>query len=81
MSEVTYGRLEDALRSLGFSLRGVEEKNKVYGHEPTGAVIVIPEFSPGDPVLARHLTKVRGILEAYGIADPLDFATKLQRAS
>jgi hypothetical protein len=81
MSEVTYGRLEETLRGLGFTLRGVEEKNKVYWHAETGALITFPEFPSDDPVLARHIVKVRGILQAYGIADPLDFASKLQRAS
>jgi hypothetical protein len=81
MTEVTYSRLEGVLRSLGFSLRAVEEKNKVYHHEGTGAFIVLPEMPPDDPVLSRHLLAVRSILQAYGIADPTDFATQLQEAS
>jgi hypothetical protein len=81
MAEVTYNRLEEVLRSLGFVLRGVEEQNKVYLHQETGALIVFPEFPPGEAVLPRHLLAVRGILDAYGIADPLDFNAKLQRAS
>jgi hypothetical protein len=81
MTKVTYCRLEEVLRSLGFSLRAVEDKNKVYHHEGTGALVVFPEFPPDDPVLPRHLVAVRSILEAYGIADPADFATQLQKAS
>jgi hypothetical protein len=81
MTEVTYSRLEEVLRSLGFSLRAVEEKNKVYRHEGTGALVVIPQFPPGERVLPRHLLAVRSILQAYGIADPTDFATRLQKAS
>ena len=81
MAEVTYRRLEEALRSLGFVLRGVHEKNKVYRHDPTGALVVFPEFPPDDAVLPRHLLAVRSVLQAYGIADPLDFAAKLQPAS
>jgi hypothetical protein len=81
MTEVTYGRLEGALRSLGFSLRAVEEKNKVYRHEGTGALVVLPEFPPDDPVIPRHLLAVRAILQAYGIANPTDLATQPQKAS
>ena len=81
MTEVTYSRLEEVLRSLGFSLRAVEEKNKVYHHQGTGALVVIPEVPPGESVLPRHLLAVRSILQAYGIADPTDFATQFQKAS
>ena len=81
MTNVTYNQLEEALRSLGFALRAVKEKNKVYNHEGTGALIVIPEFPPGDPVLPRHLLAVRSILQAYGIADPEYFAMELEKVS
>jgi hypothetical protein len=81
MRNVTYGQLEAALRSLGFSLRGLEEKNKVYRHEGTGALVTFPEFPSDEPVMPRHLLAVRSILQAYGIADPMDFAARLQKAS
>src|SRR5689334_16808856 len=51
MIEVIYSRLEEVLGSLDFSLRAVEEKNKVYRHERTGALVVLPEFSPRESVL------------------------------
>ena len=81
MTDVTYSRLEGVLRSLGFSLRMIEEKNKVYRHEGTGALVVLPELPLDDPVLPRHLVAVQSILQAYGIADPMDFATQLHKAS
>ena len=81
MTKVTYSRLEEVLRSLGFSLRAVKEKNKVYHHEGTGALVVFPEFPPDDPVLPCHLLAARSILQAYGIADPADFTTQLQKAN
>jgi hypothetical protein len=81
MTEMTYGRMEEVLRALGFSLRGVEENNKVFVHERTGAVVVFPVFPPHDPVLPRHLLAVKSILQAYGIADPAGFTTELQKAS
>jgi hypothetical protein len=81
ITEATYRRLEGALRSLGFSLRRVEEKNKVYRHAGMGALVVLPRFPPDDPVLPRHLLAVRSILQAYRIADPTDFATQFHKAS
>lgn len=80
MTDVTYGQFERTLRGLGFSLRGVVEENKVYRHEATGALVTFPESPPDTPVLARHLLAVRSILQAYGIADPVDFTTQLQQA-
>lgn len=81
MADVTYGRLDEVLRSLGFSLHGVVEKNKVYRHEETGALVVFPEFPATKSVLPHHLGMVRGVLQNYGIADPMEFASKLQKAS
>jgi hypothetical protein len=73
MAELTYGRLDEVLRGLGFSLRGSVEKNNVYLHERTGAAVVFPEFPSCDLVQPRHLAAVRGILDAYGITDPTHF--------
>jgi hypothetical protein len=81
MPKVTYGQLDRVLHSLGFALRGIKDKNKVYLHAPTGALIVYPVLADEDEVSAHHLVMVRSILEAYGIADPLDFTAKLQKAS
>jgi hypothetical protein len=77
MFKVTYARLDEVLRSLGFSLRGVVEKNKVYEHEETGARIIFPEFPPDAEVVPRHLSQVRTVLKAYGLMDEMDLAVKL----
>jgi hypothetical protein len=81
MAEVTYGQLDEVLRSLGFSVEVLEDKTKWYKHEATGAVVALPDVKTKDPVTPHHLVAVRAILEAYGLADPLDFASKLQKAS
>jgi hypothetical protein len=81
MTEMTYGRLEEALNALGFRFRGVEEGNKVFLHKATGALVVIPEFPPGDRVLPRHFLAVNSILQAYGIADSVAFTTEPLKAS
>jgi len=81
MPEVTYGRLDEVLRALGFSARVAEEKARVYRHEATGAVIILPLLPDGQVVRPHHLVSVRMTLDAFGVADPLDFNAKLQKAS
>ena len=69
--------------ALGFSIRvvTVENKLRVYEHERTGARFSLA-FRPDDEVvLPHHLAAVQGALRVYGIADPLDFAAELQKAS
>jgi len=81
MPEVTYGQLEEVLRALGFSLRGIVKQNKLYRHEGTGAVVSFPDLPADDPVMQHHLVAARMVLDANGIADPLYFADQLQKAS
>jgi hypothetical protein len=59
----------------------VEENNKVFLHEATGAVVIFPAFPPESRVLPRHLLAVKSILQAYGIADPVRFTADIQKAS
>lgn len=83
MREATYARLDKALSALGFSVRvaTVGNKLRVYEHERTGARLSLA-FRPDDEaVLPHHLAAVQGALRVYGIADPLDFAAELQKAS
>ena len=80
MAEVTYARLDRALRSLGFSFRVSEDpKANIYEHRATGALLALPVLPDGDPVQPRHLAAVRAILDAYGISDPTKLAVELQR--
>ena len=81
-TEVTYGQLDKALRSLGFSSRLVQAKPPArhYEHQQTGAFITIPPFAESDRVLEHHLVMVRVTLDGYGIADPTAFAAHLHKA-
>jgi hypothetical protein len=81
MLEVSYGKLDEVLRALGFSVHQAEPDTRVYKHAESGALIVLPIFPDHDEVLPRHLVGVRMTLEAFGIADPLEFASQLQKAS
>ena len=81
-SEVTYGQLDKVLRSLGFSCRPSNNKppGRIYEHEESGAMILLPAFRDADKVFEYHLVAVRGELDNFGIADPAAFAAKLQKA-
>jgi hypothetical protein len=74
MHELTYGKLDEVLRSLGFSVQITEQpvQARWYDHEETGALIALPLFPDSDKVLPRHLLAVRSVLEAYGIVVPFD---------
>ena len=83
MSEVTYAQLDNVLASLGFSVRVVTVQNRlrVYEHAEAGARLALAFRPDDDIVLPHHLAAVEGTLKVHGIADPLDFAAELQKAS
>jgi hypothetical protein len=80
MPDVTYGRLDEVLRSLGFSVHEPEQGVRVYKHAGTGAALVLPVLPDRHEVLPHHLVGVRMTLEAFGVADPLELASRLQQA-
>jgi hypothetical protein len=81
-TDVTYGQLDKALRSLGFARRLVkgDPPAQVYEHEETGASFVIPPFPETDFVLDYHLVGARTTLDLFGIADPKRFDAQLRKA-
>ena len=81
-TEVTYGQLDRALRSLGFSSRLVQGKPPArhYEHKETGAFITVPPFPESDRVLEHHLVTARVTLDGFDIAEPTSFAEQLQKA-
>ena len=83
-SGVTYGELDKALRSMGFSCRivNIDGDARVYEHKRLPeAPIVLPAFPLNDGVLDYHLAAVRTLLDLNGIADPDQFAAKLHIAA
>lgn len=80
MPETTYGRLTEALRSLGFTVREPVPGTLVYEHAETGALIILPKFPDGDRVYWHHLADARSMLDAYGIASGPEFASRLSSA-
>ncbi len=83
MKDVTYAQLDKALCALGFTVRvvTVENKLRVYEHEEAGARLALAFRPDDDSVLPQHMAAVQGALKVYGLADPLDFAAELQKAS
>ena len=83
MTRVTYKRMHEVLSSLGFTIRVTtgEKKQRVYEHKETGAWLALGFRPDDDAVLPHHMAAVQGTLRVYGIADPLDFAVELQKAS
>jgi hypothetical protein len=54
MPEVTYKRLDEILRSLGFSVGEPEPGTRVYRHESTGAMVILPIRNDPDLVAPHH---------------------------
>jgi hypothetical protein len=82
-TDITYGQLDRALRSLGFSCRLKEgdPAARAYEHKETGAYFSTPPFPETDFVLDYHLVGARTIVDLFGIADPKVFDAQLQKAA
>lgn len=83
MTAVTYGQSDKVLRGLGFSFHTatLQTEALVYEHQQTGAVIILPAVSKRKRALPHHLAAVQGTLAEYGLADPLDLAVELEKAT
>jgi hypothetical protein len=78
MPELTYGKLDMALRALGFSASVYEKDTRVYKHPRTGALITFPIYPEHNRVLPHHVVGTRMILDGFGIATPPELAAQLQ---
>lgn len=81
-TEFTYGQLDRALRSLGFSCRFLKSEPQAWLYEhSSGATVVFPPLPKKEKVYDYHFIGTRHILDEFGIADPKVFATELQKAA
>jgi hypothetical protein len=66
---ITYGKLYDKLRELGFSQRGIELYGKpryVFEHQTIpNAMIILPERDRDDQVEPFYMGKVLGTLKTH----------------
>ncbi len=83
MINVTYGKLDRVLRTLGFSCRtaNLQSEAFVYEHQHTGAVVILPAAADRKKALPQHVAAVQATLAEYEIADPLALAGELQKAN
>jgi hypothetical protein len=81
-ADVTYGQLDEVLRSLGFACQRITKDGgaRRYEHAQSGAIILLPAYPEDDKVLEYHLLMVRVTLDNFGIADSTAFDARLQKA-
>lgn len=81
-AKLTYGQLDKALRSLGFACRIDEDQppTRIYEHEQTGALIMLPTFPKRDRVYEHHMIVVRITLDNFGIPLPSVFDAAVNQA-
>ncbi|MBA4066190.1 MAG: hypothetical protein C0501_21240 [Isosphaera sp.] len=80
MPEVTYHQLDTILREYGFSVSVYQKDTRVYKHPATGALLAFPILPADTAVRPHHMVGTRMTLDAFGIADPPEFAARLQQA-
>jgi hypothetical protein len=81
-TSVTFGQLDEVLRSLGFTCRlgDNDPPGYIYEHPMAGAMILLPSFAKADRIYEHHLAAARMELRDFGIADPATFDAKLHKA-
>ena len=82
-AKMTYGQLDKVLRSLDFSCRidTAKPPARIYEHEKSGAIIMLPTLPKANRVYDQHIIVVRLTLENFGLPIPSVFDGKLQTAS
>ena len=80
-ANVSYGQLDVVLHSLGFNVQVEKGKHRLYTHAETGAIVSLPGRKRTELVSATHFAAARHIVTEYDIADEIEFASQLQKAS
>jgi hypothetical protein len=82
-TDVTFGRLDKVLQTLGFKWRPAQNEppGRIYEHAKTGASIMLPVYRSNERVYEHHLYMAKSELDNFGIADPSTFDAKIQKAS
>jgi hypothetical protein len=81
MAKPTYGTLDESLRSIGFTMNKTKNASppaRVYHHEATGALILLPVFPLEQELERCHLVAVKITLETWGVTDPEEFERRLR---
>jgi predicted RNA binding protein YcfA (HicA-like mRNA interferase family) len=64
----TYGDLDKRLRALGFTVRTLKGKARVYRHE-TGASVYLPDTPLESEVMWHHVVAARHVLDDYNLGE------------
>ncbi len=76
---LTYGQLDEALRTHGFVGRTREGKARIYRHDTTGATVILPAAPLDESVLPHHLIVVRTVLSEFNLPEPAALAVQWKR--
>ncbi len=76
---LTYGQLDEVLRTHGFVAHPVEGQARIYKHEATGATVILPDSPLAEAVLPHHLIVVRTVLKEFDLAEPAALALSRKR--
>jgi predicted RNA binding protein YcfA (HicA-like mRNA interferase family) len=66
---LTYGRLDNRLRALGFVVRTEKGTSRIYRHEQTGAKVFLPDTGFEAEVTPHHLVAVRHVLQEHELGN------------
>src|SRR5262249_4863690 len=80
LSQITYGKLDEILRSFGFDAwvnTTSEPPARVYAHLASGAMFFLPLVLLTDHAQPWHVVGVRMTLDNFGIAPPAEFDRRL----
>lgn len=83
MQPTTFGRIDETLRSFGFTVQINDKRRppaRVYKHEPSGALIFLPVVDFSREPQPMHLVGIRVTLESYGVAAGAEFDRRLATA-
>jgi predicted RNA binding protein YcfA (HicA-like mRNA interferase family) len=65
----TYRDLDKRLRALGFTVHTQKGKARIYEHEPTGALLTLPDISLDEKVWPPNLAAARHTLEIHDLGE------------
>jgi hypothetical protein len=75
---IRYSKLEELILSLNFISLSTEGNQKVFEH-PSGALIILPDYSENQEVSPTHIAAIGHILDEFNIMNKLDFKTGLEK--
>ncbi|GBF80786.1 type II toxin-antitoxin system HicA family toxin [Aphanothece sacrum] len=77
--KIRYRELEKVILSLNFISLSTEGTQKVFEH-PSGALIILPDYSENQEVSPTHIAAIARILDEFNIMNKLDFETFLENS-